>query len=315
MRHLDLFSGIGGFAVAVEAVWPNSQHIFCDNDSYCKNLLKLRFPNSKIYGDIKEIKFIADTDWDGLQKQRKKQQAGGHRQLLEVDILTGGFPCQPFSQAGKRRGTDDDRYLWPEMFRVIQIAKPRWVITENVRGLLTMQGGMVFEQVCSDLESAEYQVQPFIIPAVAVNAPHRRDRIWFVASNSKSERSRRGTGKECRTEKWTVEQSQQKGREIRSESKRCFGDIAYSKSRKSGEPAEQKRRKDFKRGSWKRSWLEVAAELCGVDDGIPAKLDGSELSKSRHRIERLKALGNAIVPQVAIEIMKAIKQADEAGST
>jgi len=315
MRHLDLFSGIGGFAIAVEAVWPNSQHIFCDNDNYCQNLLKLRFPNFKIYGDIKEIKIIADSDWDGLQKQGEKQQASGHRQLFKVDILTGGFPCQPFSQAGKRRGTNDDRYLWPEMFRVIQLTKPRWVIAENVRGLLTMQSGMVFEQVCSDLESAGYQVQPFIIPAVAVDAPHRRDRIWFVASNSKSERSRRGAGKECGTEKWTVEQGQQKRREIWSEGKRRLGDIAYSKSRKSWESAEQKRWEDFKRGSWERSWLKVAAELCGVDDGLSAKLDGSELSKSRHRIERLKALGNAIVPQVAIEIMRAIKNADEVGNT
>ncbi len=315
MRHLDLFSGIGGFTIAVETVWPNSQHIFCDNNNYCQNLLKLRFPNSKIYGDIKEIKTIADSDWGGLQEQGEKQPAGRHRQLLKVDILTGGFPCQPFSQAGKRRGTNDDRYLWPEMFRIIRLTNPRWIIAENVRGLLTMQSGMVFEQVCSDLENAGYQVQPFIIPAVAVNAPHRRDRIWFIASNSKSERSRGLSSKKRRTEKRAMEQNQQKRCEIRSEGKRCFGNIAYSKSGKSWEPAEQKRWKDFKRGSWKRSWLKVAAELCGVDDGLPAKLDGSELSKSRHRIERLKALGNAIVPQVAIEIMGAIKKADEVGST
>jgi len=224
MRHLDLFSGIGGFALAVEEIWPKSEHIFCDNDSYCQRLLKLRFPNSKIYEDIKEIKSVANTDRNGLQKPGKKQQAGGNRQLFKntsdrifharfdsdsdgnrltirkkkinpaeagkqafdglegcIDILTGGFPCQPFSQAGKRRGTDDDRYLWPEMLRVIRLAKPRWVIAENVRGLLTMQNGMVFEQVCLDLENSGYEVQPFIIPAVAVNAPHRRDRIWFVA--------------------------------------------------------------------------------------------------------------------------------------
>ncbi len=314
MRHLDLFSGIGGFAIAVGVVWPDAKHIFCDNDKYCQNLLRLRFLNSKIYGDIKEIKFIADSDWDGLQKQREEQQTDRHRQLLEVDILTGGFPCQPFSQAGKRKGTDDDRYLWPEMFRVIQLAKPRWVIAENVRGLFTMQSGLVFEQVCSDLESTGYQVQPFIIPAVSVNAPHRRDRIWFVASNAKSKRSRRCASKKRRIKERPLEPDKQKGREIWSESKRCFSDIAYSKSRKSRKQAEQERRENFKRGNWKRDWFEVAAELCGVDDGLPAELDGFELSKSRHRIERLKALGNAIVPEVAIEIMKAIKIADEVGS-
>ncbi len=416
MRHLDLFSGIGGFALAVEEIWPNSEHIFCDNDRYCQKLLKLRFPNSKIYGDIKEIKSIADADWNRLQKQRKKQQADRNRQLFKVDILTGGFPCQPFSQAGKRRGTDDDRYLWPEMLRVIRLAKPRWVIAENVRGLLTMQNGMVFEQVCFDLENSGYEVQPFIIPAVSVNAPHRRDRIWFVAhalsdktnrkkkrgklsetsgkqkqnraqhssarqslraafggrcerlekntlvvedarnaesarqssgderqrkaqygragsgsdqfitSNTKSKRKGRFSSEECGTEKRTMEQSKSKGREIRREGKRRIGDASYSKrdgyaeryqkTRRKKQSSKQRRVFKFKREGWEFSWLEVAAKLCGVDDGLPAELDEFELTKSRHRVERLKALGNAIVPQVAIEIMRAIKKTNNIiGST
>lgn len=401
MRHIDLFSGIGGFALAIEKTWPNSDHIFCDNDSYCQKLLKLRFPNSKIYGDIKEIKSITDSDWLGLQKQGQKQQTNRGRQLFKVDILTGGFPCQPFSQAGKRRGTSDDRYLWPEMLRIIRLTKPRWVIAENVRGLLTMQNGLVFEQVCLDLEASGYEVQPLIIPAVAVNAPHRRDRIWFIAhtisdsanrkkksgklseapnkqkqngsqygparqslratlgwgsnrseedvivagafghaesprqpsgdersgktqygragsgshqrsaSHAKSKRGRGGAGKERRVEEWAMEQNEPKGREIRSKGERCAGSIAYATSGKSGKQAKQKRWKDFERGNWERNWLEVAAELCGMDDGLPAKLDEFELSKSRHRIERLKALGNAIVPQVAARIMEAIKKTEE----
>lgn len=401
MRHLDLFSGIGGFALAVEEIWPDAEHIFCDNDIYCRKLLKLRFPKSKIYGDIKEIKTIAYSDWNGLQKPGKKQQTSRHRQFFKVDLITGGFPCQPFSQAGKRRGTDDDRYLWPEMLRVIRLAKPRWVIAENVRGLLTMQSGLVFEQVCADLENSGYEVQPFIIPAVAVNAPHRRDRIWFVAhalgdkadrkkkrrelsetrsqqkqngtaycpagqslrtasgrrserfeknasvaetarntesprqpggderqgktqhgrtgagsdkrssSDTESERKRRLTGKECGTEKRQMEQNESARSEIRREGKRCVGHSSDSESGQSGKSSQRKRRKGFERRSWERSWIEVATELCGVDDGLPAKLDGFELSKSRHRIERLKALGNAIVPPVATEIMRAIKSADE----
>lgn len=401
MKHLDLFSGIGGFALAVEGIWPGAEHIFCDNDSYCRELLKLRFPKSKIYGDIKEIKSIADADRDGLQKSGKKQQTSRHRQLFKVDLVTGGFPCQPFSQAGKRRGTDDDRYLWPEMLRVIRLAKPRWVIAENVRGLLTMQNGMVFEQVCADLENSGYEVQPFIIPAVSVNAPHRRDRIWFVAhafgdksdrkkkrrklsetpgkqkqngtaygsarqslrtasgrrserfeknplvaeiarnsesagqpggderqgktqhgrtssgsykrpaSDAESKRKGRRSGKKRGTEKRTMEQNEPARSEIRRESERCVGYIAYAESRKSRKPSESKRRKGFERRNWERSWLEVATELCGVDDGLPAELDGFELTKSRHRVERLKALGNAIVPQVAMEIMRAIKESDE----
>ena len=401
MRHIDLFSGIGGFALAIEKVWPNSDHIFCDNDSYCQKLLKLRFQNSKIYGDIKEIKSITDSDWLGLQKQGQKQQTNRSRQLFKVDILTGGFPCQPFSQAGKRRGTSDDRYLWPEMLRIIRLTNPRWVIAENVRGLLTMQNGLVFEQVCVDLEASGYEVQPLIIPAVAVNAPHRRDRIWFIAhaisdpayrkkksgklskapnkqkqdrsqysparqslratlgggsnrskediimarafrntessrQSSSNERSRktqyggtssgsyqratshatgkRGRGvtsKERGIKEWAMEQDESKGREIWSKGERRVGSIAHATSGESGKQAKQKRWKDFERGSWERNWLEVAAELCGMDDGLPAKLDEFELSKSRHRIERLKALGNAIVPQVAARIMEAIKKTEE----
>lgn len=403
MRHVDLFSGIGGFTLAVEEVWPNSEHIFCDNDKYCQQLLKLRFPNSKIYGDIREIKSFADTDRNGLQEQRAEQQANGNRQLFEtftdtasgksrkqaerkrrqniggrseksVDLLTGGFPCQPFSQAGKRRGTEDNRYLWPEMLRVIQFAKPQWVITENVRGLLTLQGGMVFEQVCLDLEASGYEVQPFIIPAVAVNAPHRRDRIWFIAhaigntadrkkkrgklsetpseqkqngaqygsagqslrtafgewskgfkknrfmaerndaSNSESERSGRRASQKCGVKERELEQSECKGSKIRSESKRCSGKYNASNA-DTGRIQRHQRTSDEKEtascDSWERNWLEAATEFCGVDDGLPSKLDGFELSKSRHRTERLKALGNAIVPQVAIEIMKAIKKTDE----
>lgn len=397
MRHIDLFSGIGGFALAVEGVWPNSEHIFCDNDPYCQQLIKLRFPNSKIYGDIKKIKFIANTDWLGSQEQREEQQTGRDRQLLKIDILTGGFPCQPFSQAGKRRGTSDDRYLWPEMLRIIRLTRPRWVIAENVRGLLTMQNGLVFEQVCTDLENSGYEVQPLVIPAVAVNAPHRRDRVWFIAhsisnttdrkeksrklseapseqeqdgskygptrqslrtapgrrskrltkdfavanafgdsessrqscsdegqrktqhgragarssqcftSNSQGKRDRGITSKKRGIKKWSMEQDESKRSEVRGEGKRRIGDTSYATHRQSRKQAQSKRWKNFERGSWKKSWLETAAKFCRVDDGLPAELDGFELSKSRHRIERLKALGNAIVPQVAIEIMKAIK--------
>ncbi len=443
MRHIDLFSGIGGFALAVEEVWPDSEHIFCDNDPYCRQLLKLRFPNSKIYGDIKQIKFITNADWVGSQEQGEEQQTSRNRQFSEssperifgegydshsdgerrtrkkkinsaktgkqafhdlegcVDLVTGGFPCQPFSQAGKRRGTSDDRYLWPEMLRVIKLARPRWVIAENVRGLLTMQNGLVFEQVCTDLEDSGYEVQPLVIPAVAVNAPHRRDRVWFIAHSlgdptdrkkksgklseapgkqeqdgtkysstgqslratlgwrskrltedltvaktfgnaessrqpsgdegsrkaqhgragarssqrltpdSESERDRGVAGEEYGIKKRQMEQNESKRGEVWSEGKRRIGDTPYATRRQSGKQTQSKRWKNFERGSWERNWLEAAAELCRVDDGLPAILDGFELSKSRHRIERLKALGNAIVPQVAIKIMKAIKEAEK----
>jgi site-specific DNA-cytosine methylase len=147
------------------------------------------------------------------------------------------------------------------MFAVIQNVRPDWVVAENVRGLVTWNEGMVLETVCADLESEGYEVQPIVIPAVAIGAPHRRDRVWFVAKNTINGcgDGRRGCGKRC-----------------------------------------------DEGSAWDKNWLEVATELCGMDDGLSPELDFAGWSKARHRVERLKSLGNAIVPQVAIEILKGI---------
>jgi DNA (cytosine-5)-methyltransferase 1 len=297
--HIDLFSGIGGFAYAIDQVYEKEKikHIFCDSDKFCQKVLAKHWPESKIYGDIREI--TADSPDTGIKGMRKRKD--------EVFLLTGGFPCQPFSQAGKRKGTDDDRYLWPEMLRVIQLTKPQWVIAENVRGLLTQQGGLVFEQVCLDLEASDYEVQPFIIPAVAVNAPHRRDRVWIVAyKQSKGLSGGRETGSE-------IKKRNARRRRFTNNDK-DVADTKYTGLERRNDTT-TKYRKDkgvqFGTENWKQNWLEVATELCGVDDGLPAKLDGFELSKARHRVERLKSLGNAIVPQVAVEIIKAIKESEK----
>lgn len=287
MRHLDLFSGIGGFAYAVDQVWPNSEHIFCEIDPFCQKVLAKHWPESKIYEDIRTItdtisKGTGMEESDTSRQERKdtdtsqsKMVRQGNRKvdaegvvagISTFDLLTGGFPCQPFSQAGKRKGTADDRYLWPEMFRVIQLTKPTWIIAENVRGLVSWSEGMVLEQVCTDLENEGYQVQPLIIPACAVNAPHRRDRIWIVA-NSASER--------LEGKRWEKQKN-------------------------------KKRARHGSRTFWKQDWLEIATRLCRVDDGLSARVDGFELSAAKHRKERLKSLGNAIVPQVAIQIMRAM---------
>src|SRR5210317_1820802 len=159
MNHLDLFSGIGGFSIALEKVGFKTV-AFCEREPYCKLLLQKHWKGVKIYDDIKTIK--------------------GEDIKEPIDILTGGFPCQPYSVAGKQKGTDDDRYLWPEMFRVIKEVKPTFVIAENVRCIINIQDGMVFETVCSDLESEGFEIQPFIIPAAGVNAPHKRERVWIV---------------------------------------------------------------------------------------------------------------------------------------
>ena len=159
MRHLDLFSGIGGFALAMDRVWGDVEHTFCEVDPFCQEVLRKHWPSAKIYGDI------------------KKFRGGGKA----VDIVTGGFPCQPFSAAGKRKGTGDDRHLWPEMLRVIRAVSAEWVIGENVGGLVTWDKGVVLDQIVSDLEALGYEVCPLVIPACAKDATHRRDRLWILA--------------------------------------------------------------------------------------------------------------------------------------
>lgn len=307
MLHLDLFSGIGGFALAADWVWPGIEHIFCDNDKFCQQVLSKHWPNSKIYGDIRTLTTNAES---GKSREQTKQEGWKNtsRGSIKVDLLTGGFPCQPFSQAGQRKGTADDRYLWPEMFRVIREFSPLWVIAENVGGLVTWNEGLVLEQVCTDLESEDYEVQPFIIPAVSVNAPHRRDRVWIVANklNKRLEgcfqKTKRYSG-QCDRKRSNKEQnSDVKNPNIQRGSRR---------SESTGQVLERQS-SEIKDAipSWEENWFEVAAELCRVDDGLSAELDYAGWSKARHRIERLKSLGNAIVPQVAYQIMKAIDIVD-----
>jgi DNA (cytosine-5)-methyltransferase 1 len=314
ITHLDLFSGIGGFAYAIDQVYgKETKHIFVESDKFCQAVLKKHWPEAEYHGDIRTFTYAtgnrrnsgATLEQGRQDKNDKVWQAEKDKQDRErrecqfgkVDILTGGFPCQPFSQAGVRKGTSDDRYLWPEMFRVIREAKPRWVIAENVRGLLTIQDGLVFEQVCLDLEGIGYEVRAFVIPAVAVGAPHRRDRVWIVA-NRTSGRKWKGESKGNISRK----SEKQIGNEDRNASD--------SESGKSREQTEQERGKDIGGGDWERDWKEVAFATCydGVDDGLRRQMDGITISPARHRKERLKACGNAIVPQVAIKIIQAIKE-------
>jgi len=165
LKVLDLFSGLGGFSLGLERTGHFKTVAFCDNNKYSKLVIDKHWKGIKIYDDIKEITKEKFTT-DGIEAP---------------DIITGGVPCQPFSVAGKQKGTSDDRYLWPEMFRIIKAFKSKFVIVENVRGIVNIENGMVFETVCSDLESEGYEVQAFNIPAAGVGAPHRRERIWFIA--------------------------------------------------------------------------------------------------------------------------------------
>jgi DNA (cytosine-5)-methyltransferase 1 len=319
MKHIDLFSGIGGFSYAADQVWPDLEHIFCDIDPFCRAVTQKHWPGSTHYADIRELIANAERERNGgglgngysskgkipVGKETsyaRTDEIGNGGTESETWLVTGGFPCQPFSQAGRRRGTADDRYLWPAMFRVIQLTSPQWVIGENVGGFVTWNEGMVLEQVCTDLESEGYEVQPFIIPACAVNAPHRRDRVWIVANKQRPGLERgieQGEG-----------QRGQSGRIWINEKQNAQNTIG----KRSGWRMEGRRQVLGRKGSeakdagpdWEENWIEVATRLCRVDDGLPARVDGPELSKSAHRRERLKSLGNAIVPQVALEIMKSM---------
>jgi len=169
-KVLDLFSGLGGFSLGLERTGHFETVAFCDNDKFSKAILDKHWKGIKVYDDVREI------------TEEKFKEDG----IEFPDIITGGFPCQPFSVAGKQKGTSDDRHLWPEMFRIIKTFKPRFAIGENVRGIVNIQDGVVFETVCTDLESEGYEVQPFNIPAAGVGAPHRRERIWFIAIREES---------------------------------------------------------------------------------------------------------------------------------
>ena len=160
MRLLDLFSGIGGFSYAAEKLVGGFKTVaFCEQDKFCQQVLRKHWSNVPIYDDVRTI--------DATR-------------LGNIDIVAGGFPCQAVSQAGLQKATEDDRWLWDEMLRIIQDCKPKWVIGENVVGLININEGILFEQVQTDLEKEGYSVQSVVIPACAKNAPHRRDRVWIV---------------------------------------------------------------------------------------------------------------------------------------
>lgn len=346
MTHASLFSGIGGFDYAAALLgWIN---IFdCEIDAFCRKVLEYHFPNSVHYGDITKQIF---KEWRG-----------------KIDVLSGGFPCQPFSLAGQRKGADDNRYLWPEMLRVIREILPRWVVGENVAGLLTMVqpgadvevGGQtslfgedyrkrvlhrqeyVIETICRDLEREGYAVQPLLIPACAVGAPHRRDRIWFIAhrtnagveamqftgqngiyavgTSSHADGDRYTLcGTSCRTEKERCERAAVSGQR----GGRCewfngldgFSRIAadpYGKRQKYGndqgperwDKPDERFKKQYSSSIWEK--FPTQSPICSGDDGLSGRLDGITFSKWRQ--ESVKAYGNAIVPQVAYEIFKTIE--------
>lgn len=234
--HLDLFSGIGGFALACR--WAGVETVgFAEIDDYASRVLAKNFPGVPNYGDVRNVPGSAAA-W----------------------LVTGGFPCQPFSVAGKQGGASDDRYLWPEMARVIERTGPTWVLAENVPGII----GMELDTMLSDLERIGYTAWPVVVPACAVGAVHRRDRVWIIAN---------ANGKLSTSEGGTI--------------RRGWRDM--------GEAINQTEKVT--------DWTHQPAMVRMVD----------EVSKKLDRIRRLNAIGNAIVPQVAYQLIRFMVQAEDLG--
>lgn len=309
MKHLALFNGIGGFQLAAYLVgWENVAHV--EIDEWCNRVVKQHFPESESHTDIKNFN---GTKYKGT-----------------IDIITGGFPCQPFSVAGKRKGKEDDRYIWPQMLRVIKEVEPAWIVGENVTGII----GMVLEQVLSDLESSGYNTETFIIPACSIGALHKRDRLWIVAHANgkrwKDEQKEKGqllcdkirngkTQKQKRTEleRGTIEHgailsdTESIGREQPWNTRQRRTRFENSSSHDgrtlpntNGTGCEELNTTSLTEGQ--RFYTGNAFEgrnYWQVEPGVGRVANGVS-----NRVDRIKGLGNSIVPQVALEIFRAINK-------
>jgi DNA (cytosine-5)-methyltransferase 1 len=319
LKVLDLFSGIGGFSLALESTGHFETIAFVEKDEFCQKVLAKNFKDIPIEGDIRNVK--------------------GNR--YEADVITGGFPCQPFSVAGKRKGTDDDRYLWDETIRVIRECKPKWFIGENVEGIINIQDGMVLRQVQDDLEEEGFEVRCLIIPASGKGAWHQRKRVWILGhSNSSHEcqeqsisqrKQRSDTSRVCNGEDVSNAQrkrlerhsqysstiSRQKQR-IQSRSTNSTGQEDVPNTTSGGwQSPESERGQVLRRGSNDREWAEgtrqevgqetwwqTESRVCGIPNGVSYELD-------KNRAKRVKALGNSIVPQIVYEIGNAIAEVEK----
>ena len=328
MTFASLFSGIGGADLAAAWVgWKNE--FWCEIDPFCRKIMEYWFKGSKGYGDIKQTDF---HEWRG-----------------KIDVLHGSAPCQAVSIAGKRNGDSDDRWLWGEMYRAIREIRPRWVTFENVANITNMvsskhtacvdeETGDVVEgrrflfggEVLEDLEREGYSFQTFAIPASAVGAPHKRERIWLVAHRDIAHADGFGRGSgggnigfgPIYTEfEWELAQGEPErrerfgivGKDGENGPSSDADDERFKERDTSGIAEEQER--DYWRDpkKYRNIWEEFPTE-CPVrrrDDGFPEGMDAYSIPYKRWRNETIKAYGNALVPQVLYEIFKAIDEIDK----
>ena len=270
MRHVDLCSGIGGFALGFQWAELSEPVLFCDIEDWSRQVIRKHWPGVPIAKDVKEL--ANDPE----------------RLVPDCDIITAGYPCQPFSLAGKRKGQEDDRHIWPHILRIVAQKRPTWCVFENVYGHLSMG----LDQVLLDLESEGYATRTFIVPAAGVNAPHKRDRIWIVGYTENIGRNGRAETAGREGEKDKPEQSES---EVWCEPSRPGEDVAYTDNARREEQRGSFTAQKKHKASECRSWWESEPNVGRVANGIP------------RRVDRLKGLGNAIVPQIAMQIGKAIK--------
>lgn len=299
LKHIDLFSGIGGFSLAFDSTQKIETVAFCEIEEYPQKVLKKNFPGVPIYNDITEL--VKNESTRPIWGQGKWQD-------LECDILTGGYPCQPFSQAGKRKGEEDDRHLWPFMLEIIKQKRPKFIVAENVAGHITLG----LDNVLFDLESEGYSARAVVLPASSVNAHHRRDRVWIIAQDELEYTD----SLRCEQHNEAEKETQGRGTETSIESGST--DVADSdSSQRKGEQQSIGVQKEYT-DSGITSWGEFESYLGGRSDGVSAWVDGSwergidrVTTNPKNRANRLKALGNAIVPQVAYWIALTLIQEHE----
>ena len=265
ITHGSLFSGIGGPEIAAERLnWENVFH--CEKDEFCRTVLKYHFPQSKSYEDIFDTDF---TIWRN-----------------RIFVLSGGFPCQPFSQAGKGEGEKDSRYLWPQMLRAVREIQPPFVVAENVHGILTRNKGVWFEEICAELETEGYEVQPFLLPIAGVGHNHKRNRFFFVAYNDSY--GRKTISSEFRSEFEKTKNTKRSRKESKWKSQKSNelgpGSNVFLQFEKStGQPA-----------------------VFALDDEFSIDLDGISFPKFIQKT--LKAGGNSICPDVIEPIFQVINR-------
>ena len=296
LRLLDLFSGIGGFSLGMEATKRIKTIGFVEKDKFCQKVLQKNFKNIPIEEDIRNVK-------------------GSN---YAADIVSGGFPCQPFSVAGKRKGTNDDRYLWDETIRVVRECKPKWFIGENVEGIINIQEGMVLRQVQTDLEKEGFKVQCLVVPASGIGAWHQRKRVWIIGCNVSNSNTRFSIGKnqEIQTRRNTITYGSKNVSNSDSRLRRGRGTEQKSRANEIWRfyPTQEEQTEQHIRSKAvghnavfgkkkQQTWWQTQSKLCGVPNGVSYELD-------KDRANRVKALGNSIVPQIARELGKAIMAAE-----